>query len=131
MCDIDFDGDRPTLFNESRRTARKEYVCDSCHGTIRPGTLYGRVFSVVDGYASTEKSCTACVAISDDFKKDHHGQTGFPSYMTELLTECVDLERDHNGPKAPAAKKWVKALGEMKRRKTLRMKKVAESQPVK
>lgn len=125
MCDIDFDGESPSVWSERTATARKEYQCDSCHGTIRAGKVYGRLFAVSDGYAWDEKLCEACLAISDAFKKEHHGQTGYPSHMSTLLRECIQLEEDVHGPSAPASKKWKKALGEMKRRGTLRTKKVA------
>lgn len=119
MCDIDWDGERPSVWTERTVTAKKEHQCDSCGGTIRPGKQYLRHFSVFDGYASDEKLCGACKGVSDDFKKDHGGRVGSPSYMPELLRECIEME----GPQSPASKKWKAALGEMSRRRSRRAKK--------
>ncbi len=93
MCDIDLE---PSDFwSERKAKARKQHRCDCCGGAIRPGDVYLRHFSVYDGVAVTEKECPACMEMGERFAKEH-GQRSNPSYMGQLLRDCLDSgEGDH------------------------------------
>lgn len=90
MCEIDLIDLEPCdLWNETKiGKARKAHVCDCCHGPIRVGESYTKLFTVHDGDAASEKSCQACDADAAEFQEDH-SMRSVPSYMGELYQQCV------------------------------------------
>lgn len=58
MCDCDLEP--PSVFQETRRKARKGHKCNSCRGLISAGEEYISTFGVWDGEASSYKRCTDC-----------------------------------------------------------------------
>lgn len=111
MCDIDLE--TCSVFSETQIKARKPHVCDCCGGPIKPGEHYQKHFSVFDGYPTSEKSCLACVEMTSEFTKVH-GQYSNPSYMPELLQECIDNER---GEDEAMVQKWTSELKAMEKRR--------------
>lgn len=114
MCDIDWSVDA-SVWNVRNVTARKPHACSCCGGTIASGELYIRHFSVHDGSPCSEKMCRPCAQISDLFAIEHKS-TGVPSYMPQLLRECIDAE----GADSEPGKRWTSALGEMRARRAER-----------
>lgn len=101
MCDVDLES--CTTFNESVvKSARKDHECDCCGGPIPKGTSYLKHFSVFDGNVTWEKQCPACTTMVAEFTKDH-GQHSNPSYMRQLLQDCVSYE---TGEDDKMAEKW-------------------------
>ena len=91
MCSIDLES--CSKFTEKIvNKARKDHECDCCGGPIPKGTSYLKHFSVFDGSVTNEKQCPACTEMVKKFQADH-GQYSNPSYMPQLLQECVDYER--------------------------------------
>ncbi len=68
-CSCIYDGgyDPPQLYKESIRTARKGHVCGECSGAIKPGDEYEFVFGVWDDKADTQKTCSDCLSVRDEF----------------------------------------------------------------
>lgn len=58
MCDCDLE--QPSVFEETRRKARKQYKCNSCGGRIDAGEQYIATFGVWDGDAQRFKRCIDC-----------------------------------------------------------------------
>ena len=57
------DYDPPTVYRSSMQRAAKVYRCEECSARILPGEQYEYVFGVYDGYASTFRTCSDCVAL--------------------------------------------------------------------
>lgn len=111
MCDIDLES--CAVFDETTvKKARKEHQCDCCGGPIPKGASYLKHFSVFDGSVTTEKQCPACTEMVAEFRK-HHGQYSNPSYMPELLQQCIDSER---GEDEAMVRKWEGELNAMRQR---------------
>jgi hypothetical protein len=92
VCDIDLEPCE--VWKETKiGKARKAHKCDCCHGPIRVGEPYTKLFTVYEGDASSEKSCSAC---DDDVAtfQDDHTVRGVPSYMPELYQQCVQDSMD-------------------------------------
>lgn len=111
MCDLDLE--HTTVWDETIiKRARKDHECDCCGATIPKGDSYLKHFSVFDGDVTCEKQCNACTAMVEEFTKVH-GQHSNPSYMPELLHECMQLER---GDDDKMADKWRDELRAMRLR---------------
>lgn len=115
MCDISFDGSCD-VWNEREVTARLAHVCDCCNGAIAPGEKYRRIFMAGEGSAGTEKQCLACVTLNEEFATIH-GANVAPSYMPEMLQQCIDEE----GATSEMGQKWIGELAAMKTRRTARV----------
>jgi hypothetical protein len=70
------------------KAARKNHTCDCCSGPINKGEKYLKHFSVFDGHVSLEKQCSPCTNMVQEFYRVH-GQYSNPSYMPQLLRECI------------------------------------------
>lgn len=114
MCDIDYDDGEHCAMWEERKVgkAKKDHKCSCCGGAIAKGDSYVTHFSIFGNEPWHEKKCLPCDQIVQDFKKEHDGQSGIPSYIPELLHHCIDEE----GADSEAGKKWQAALDEMTRR---------------
>lgn len=109
MC---FDGlERPRLYRETRRTARKAHACCECRLPIRPGEAYLECFGVWDGDAATYRTCATCEwlrgRIADAERaagcREHEARPAF-GFLEEELDEghdraigLVDLLAYHEG----------------------------------
>jgi len=60
-----YDCEPYSVYQKTRRRARKAHKCGACHETIRPGDSYMVVSIVFDGTAETIKRCARCEAIHD------------------------------------------------------------------
>lgn len=112
MCDIELEPCE--IFQETQVKARKQHVCSCCGGLIKPGETYVKHFSLMDGDVTSEKSCAACVALAAEFKKVH-GTYSNPSFMPELLQDCIESE-EYEGNTA-MVEKWTKEIEAMDQRK--------------
>ena len=61
------DGEGPTVHQESRPRAAKEYSCTECRKTIRKGEHYELVKGMWDKHWSTYRTCLLCVEIRNHF----------------------------------------------------------------
>jgi hypothetical protein len=61
------DGDAPSVYHMSQRTARKQHTCTECNEPIRAGSKYEHTSGCWDGSWSTYKTCLLCVEIRDHF----------------------------------------------------------------
>ena len=86
MCYIELE--TCEVWSETERKARKAHTCSCCRGPIAPGERYVVHFSVLDGDATSEKSCLACHAARMEFG-DAHESAPQPSYFPTLLRECI------------------------------------------
>lgn len=110
MCDLDLES--CTVFDETLiKKAKKDHKCDCCDGPIPKGTSYLKHFSVYDGSVTCEKQCPACTTMVQEFTKVHKQHTN-PSYMPELLRECMVYE--HGEGNLEMANKWKAELQAMK-----------------
>jgi len=113
MCDLDLES--CTVFDETLvKKAKKDHECDCCGGPIPKGTSYLKHFSVFDGSVTSEKQCPACTKMVEEFTKVHKQHTN-PSYMPELLRECMVYE--HGEGNLEMANKWKAELQAIKKRK--------------
>jgi len=61
MCRADMDDGRPDVYRETEvKAAGKQHRCRECYRTIEPGEPYTSAFVVLDGHASTERTCQHC-----------------------------------------------------------------------
>jgi hypothetical protein len=112
MCEMWNDGDSPTVWKETPRTARKEHRCDSCRGIIRSGKLYFVHFSLYDGRTYSEKCCSPCQEARREFAMEPGHLLPMPGSFTEALDECVTDQES-----TPAErKKWKGVLRNIERR---------------
>lgn len=112
MCDLDLES--CSVFDETViKAARKDHTCDCCGGSIKKGESYLKHFSVFDGSVTWEKQCNACTAMVSEFTKAHK-QHSNPSYMPQLLRDCIELER---GEDDAVAEKWKSELRAMAARR--------------
>lgn len=58
MCSCDLE--QPSVFEETRRKARKEHRCNSCRGAIQAGEEYIATFGIWDGTPGRYKRCLDC-----------------------------------------------------------------------
>lgn len=63
MCNCD-DYERPVVFVEVTRRARKRHRCGECKGFIAPGCHYHETRGLWDGQWSTHKTCGSCYVIA-------------------------------------------------------------------
>jgi len=116
MCYIDLEPCE--VFNETVvKAARKEHVCSCCGGRIKLGEGYVKHFSIFDDDVTKEKSCLGCVATATEFQKVH-GTRSNPSYMPDLLQQCIENEEDEGN--TAMVEKWTTEIKAMKRRRELR-----------
>ncbi len=123
MCEITghYDGDRPTVFSETKRRARKPYKCYECDGAIAQGERYNYVFGVWDGSADTYRFCAACDATLEAFAKAHPGLQHLFGGLDEELKDCIREETrfddDDNEIVSESGQRWQLALDEMRARR--------------
>lgn len=60
MCMVDYDDERPTVYRESHRKAKKAHSCSECNRKIQSGEKYHYVFSVFEGSTFVAKTCEHC-----------------------------------------------------------------------
>ena len=115
MCEIDLE--QCDVWKETKiGKARKPHVCACCHGPIRVGESYTKLFTVQDGDAGSEKSCLACDDDAAEFTDDH-SMRSVPSYMGELYGQCVQDSLDAGD--AVNADKYQQILERMAERGTV------------
>ncbi len=129
MCDIGYDEDAWSAFNETHHKARKDHPCACCGGTIAAGDRYLRHFSVQDGTVCAERMCLPCESLKERFGSMHDFASN-PSYMPELFRHCRDEERDEadaaalrgkpNEKAEERARYWATAVEEMEARAAAR-----------
>lgn len=96
MCEISFDG-TCEIWREKKVRARKDHKCSSCGSMIRIGENYVKHFSVYEGEPTMEKCCMLCEGSRAAFEEEHNVYIT-PSYLTEMLSECID-SGDSEDPK--------------------------------
>lgn len=64
MCMIDY-AERCTVLSDTEPTARKAHRCDECHRIIEPGEKYKNESLLMDGQASTHKTCRHCLRVRE------------------------------------------------------------------
>ena len=74
MCDCEM----PTLYDETIRTARKNYFCSSCGTDIPAKSKYFDIRGLWDGRWNSYKRCESCNAIAAKFANE--------------IGECVPIE---------------------------------------
>lgn len=79
MCDCNYD--RPKVFKEIPRRARKRHRCGECRGLIRPGHHYWETRGLWDGQWRTHRTCGACFVVGNDL---------LDCYAFGELGECLD-----------------------------------------
>ena len=84
MCDCDY-YDRPVVFRQVIRRARKRHRCGECLGLINPRTHYYEARGLWDGRWSTHKTCGSCHVIAN---------TLLECYAYGQIEECLDYELD-------------------------------------
>lgn len=93
MCSCDLD--QPSVFNETRRKARKQHKCDSCRGAILAGEAYISTFGVWDGEAARFKRCLDC----DGLMAWAHKQDDCMCIsVSSIMTDIRDHFRDRGEP---------------------------------
>lgn len=66
FCDCEFD-ERPDVFRESKRKARKEHHCCECGVVIKVGEMYEHTTGRWDRFFSTFKTCLTCARLRRDY----------------------------------------------------------------
>jgi hypothetical protein len=93
VCEVHYDGESATVWEDSYHKARKAHVCDCCGGAIDPGEVYRRTFCIFNKSITDGKACALCALAIETYREMHHGFQWTPDYMREALQECV-LEAD-------------------------------------
>ena len=62
-CSMD---ERPSVYWDKWRTARKQHICCECGSDIDPGEQYYQVKGVWDGEFQTFKTCLLCQGIRNE-----------------------------------------------------------------
>lgn len=89
MCYLEYD-ERPRVWSETTRVARKPHQCDSCRRVIYATETYMVHFSVFDDRDTyQEKMCSWCKAMRDEFSAAHEGMMPLPSGFAETLVQCI------------------------------------------
>jgi hypothetical protein len=99
MCDCEF----PTLYNETIRTARKDYVCSSCYFEIPKKSKYFDIKGLWDGRWDSYKRCESCQAIATKFA-DEIGECIPIQDLISELKNCDLLENQGQEDDSPV---WV------------------------
>lgn len=110
MCYIDLDPCEVWKVTEVQK-CRKRHVCQGCYTQIPVGSHYWKIFTIYDGHASEEKECDSCHAIFEEFAAEDGHTRSVPSYMAELIGECVYEDVDD-----PKNLRYLKMLEEMSAR---------------
>ena len=92
MCDCDA-YDRPAVFEQVTRRARKRHRCGECQGLIEPGTSYHESRGLWDGQWSTHKTCGSCYVAA---------HTLLDCYAFGCLVEDLDCELNLRDRRSPA-----------------------------
>lgn len=118
MCDSIGDFAEPFDFcTESQPTARKQYRCDCCRGSINKGETYLKHTSKFEGEISTERMCAGCFVDWAVFVREHQFFTS-PSNAPDMYYECVYSRHDFR-----SMLRWKRALRKIdKRREEARIK---------
>lgn len=103
MCDMDFDGDRPDVWRETFRKARKEHKCGCCSRTIAFGERYLVHFMAYDGMTWDDKMCSECATDRAKFAKEPGHYLPVPAEFDDALNQCIADEPS-------AAKRWQPML---------------------
>lgn len=109
MCEISFD-EACDVWREKKVRARKSHTCSSCDAEIKRGDSYVTHFSVYDGYTNSEKCCMLCEESRTVFEEEHDVCIA-PSYLTEMLSHCVE-DTDTKDPQ-----RWQAMLDAIEQRK--------------
>lgn len=97
MCEL-MELEPAGVWVESKRKARKLHRCDCCLGRIEKGSFYFKHFSVLGGYATSEKICEGCYGDRAEFAAEHNSLVPTPSYFREMLNECIYEDRKYSQP---------------------------------
>ncbi len=111
MCFVDLEPCE--VWRETERKARKPHRCSCCRGTIPAGDEYLVHFSVFQGDATSEKMCLPCRDDRKAFADAHEGTLCTPSFLREMVAECVSEDEDGDGAK------WAAMLARIKARRAL------------
>jgi hypothetical protein len=90
VCAIDLEP--CAVWREVVRKARKVHECDGCGAIIPVGEHYTAHAHVFDGPVRSDKMCSVCWVLREDFA-DAHGMRCMPSNLWEMLDECTQGER--------------------------------------
>jgi hypothetical protein len=112
VCEMTNDGWEAEFWRETQRRARKKHKCDSCLGSIRPGSIYFVHFSVFEDSPTTEKCCERCQADRKAFAQVPGHLLPMPSSFTESLDECIADDE----ATAAERRKWRGVLRNVERR---------------
>ena len=88
-CEIDVydgDGESVELYNEERRTAKKQHKCFECGGAILPGYKYKFVSYLYEGRFWMEKTCTDCLSAIEQF----YPRGGWAGVLWDEISEHVN-----------------------------------------
>lgn len=66
-CEIDLEGEGPSLFTETKPVAKKEHTCCECGRTIMPGEKYTNESGMWFGKFQIYKTCSDCMSVRDEF----------------------------------------------------------------
>ena len=95
------DGELPSCFTTTIRTARRNHRCCECYVPIEPGHQYQYVSGIWDGSPSSFKTCIPCVAARKETCPDGYLFGG----LAEAVNDALD---DGWRPANPAEMpKWV------------------------
>jgi hypothetical protein len=90
VCFVDLDPCE--VWREYHRTARKGHTCSCCRRAILKGETYLVHFSIFERRPTSEKCCGECEADRKAFADAHGGTLCTPSFLLEMLRECVGEE---------------------------------------
>jgi hypothetical protein len=79
MCDCNYD--RPKVFKEIPRRARKRHQCCECQWLIEPGTAYHESRGLWNGEWRTYRTCGSCFVVANDL---------LDCYSFGDLAKCLD-----------------------------------------
>lgn len=89
MCMTDYD--RPSVYSERERIARKDHKCGECGRTILKGEPYQFVSGVWDGRANSYKTCSHCCVVQEWLMRECSG------FMFSMIGEDIeDHARDYS-----------------------------------
>lgn len=95
LCGIE---DYPEVDNYTTPRARKQYICDECSGKIYSGETYHRRFTVFQGDAQTQITCSDCADLIRRFfdsLRDFGLQHELTFHTGELCSAIIELRKEY------------------------------------
>lgn len=105
MCDC---GEMPTVFNESKRKAKKQYTCCECDRTIPKGESYFMLQGLWDGQWRNYKQCVDCHEIGNKYQDEIRECYPISGLIQELInSDLIENQGEDDKPIWVSCTNWL------------------------